>query len=188
MSFSMMMAPLFTRDAGDWIAMARYSYGVPHQPPPERDFPTVEQVLSAFRQASCHGWAFARVRGPSAPIDLPPCPDPAACAESDGLHLGEIGLQIDDQGTPKWSHSTSDELEPDAPVTALQFRNPTSRGLLAAALALAPRSGPLLVFDDIDTVFVVSADDDPSRMAGHWLRLMGSFHRPGRTGPTPSGD
>jgi hypothetical protein len=172
MSFYMMMSPLHTRDAGDWIAMARYSYGIPHQTPPERDFPTIKQVLSAFRQANCHGWAYVRVRGPIASIDLPPCPDLAACAESDGLHLGEIGLQIDDRGTSKWSHSTSDELELDASVTAIQFRNPIGRGLLAAAMALAPRAGPLLVFNDIDTVFVVSADDDPSRMTEHWLRLM----------------
>lgn len=80
MSFYMMMSPLFTRDAGDWIAMAQYSYGVPHQTPPERDFPTIGQVLSAFRQANCHGWAYVRVREASASVDLPPCPDPAACA------------------------------------------------------------------------------------------------------------
>ena len=136
--------------------------------------PTIEHVLSAFRQAGCHGKAHARVRGPNASVDLPPCPDPEACAESDGLHLGEIGLQVDDRGTSKWSHSTSDELEPDAAVTAIQFRNPTGRGLYAAALALVPQSGPQLVFNDRDTVFVVSADDDPPRMAGHWLRLMDS--------------
>jgi len=172
MSFYMMMSPLFTRDAGDWIAMARHSYGVPQQTPPARDFPTIQQVLSAFRQANCHGRAFVRVRGPGASIDLPSCPDPADCAESRSLHLGEIGLRIDDQGTPKWSHSTWDELEPDAPVTAVQFRNPVGRGLLTVALALAPRAGPLLVYNDFDTVFVVSPDDDPSRMAEQWLRLM----------------
>ena len=121
-------------------------------------------------------------------MDLPPCPDPAACAESGGLHLGEIGLQVDDRGTSKWSHATSGELEVDAAVTAMQFRNPTGRGVYTAALALAPSAGPLLVFNDIDTVFVVSADDDPSRMAEHWLRLMESPHQPGRTGPASSGD
>jgi hypothetical protein len=173
MSFYMKMSPLHTQDASDWIAMAKFSYGVPLQTPPERDFPTIKQVLSAFRQANCHGWPFLRVRGPNASIELPPCPDPATCAESEGLHLGEIGLQVDDRGTSRWSHTTLDELELDASVTAIQFRKPIGRGVFAAALALAPQAGPLLVFNvNIDTVFVVSADDDPSRMAEHWLRLM----------------
>jgi hypothetical protein len=172
MSFYLMMYPLHTQEAGHWIAEAKVSYGVPLQTPAERDFPTINQVLSAFRQANCHGWPWLRVRGPSSSIDLPPCPDPATCHESEGLHLGEIGLQVDDRGTPRWSHSTVDELELDAPVTAMQFRNPVSRGVFAAALALAPQAGPLLVFNDVDTVFVVSADDDPSRMAENWFRLL----------------
>jgi hypothetical protein len=172
MSFYKMMAPLHTREASDWIAVAKRSYGIPHQTPPDRDLPSIEQVLSAFRQADCHGRVFLHVRGPSESIDLPSCPDPATCAESDGLHLGEIGLQVNDRGTPKWSQSTVDELELDAPVMAMSFRNPTRRGLFAAALALAPRAGPLVVFDDIDTVFVVSTEDDPSQMAEQWYRLM----------------
>jgi len=65
-----------------------------------------------------------------------------------------------------------DELELDASVTAIQFRKTLSRGVFAAALGLAPQAGPLLVYNDADTVIVVSADDDPSRMAEHWLRLM----------------
>jgi hypothetical protein len=105
-------------------------------------------------------------------MDLPPCPDPATCAESDDLHLGEIGLQVEDCGISKWSHSNLEELELDDSVTAIQFRNPVGRGVFAAALALAPEAGPLVVFNDIDTVFVVSADDDESRMAERWLRLM----------------
>ena len=75
----------------------------------ERDFPTIKQVLSAFRQANCHGRVFLHARGPNASMDLPPCPDPAACAESDGLHLGEIGLQVDDRArrngaNPLWTN------------------------------------------------------------------------------------
>ncbi len=56
----------------------------------------------------------------------------------------------------------------------MQFRNPTREGMFAAASALAPQAGPLVVYDDYDTVFVVSADDDPSRMTEQWARVMGS--------------
>jgi hypothetical protein len=170
MSFYVLVSPLHTRTASDWIASAAVTYGIPHPAPPERDLPTVKHVLSAIRRANCHGRAWFHVRGPSASTDLPPCPDPATCAEADGLDLGEIALQTDG-ATSRWSQTTVDELELDTPVVAIQFRNPSGRAVLAAALALAPHAGPLLVFNDFDAVFVVSTDDDPSRMAEHWPML-----------------
>jgi hypothetical protein len=40
---------------------------------------------------------------------------------------------------------------------------------LAAVVALAPKAGHLLVFDDSgENVFVVSPDDDPQQLAAHW--------------------
>jgi hypothetical protein len=96
------------------------------------------------------------------------------CTESDGLDLGEIALQTDDGLTSIWSQTTTDDLELDLPVTTIQFRNPSSRAVLTAALALAQQAGPLVIFDDFDTVLVVSPDDDPSRMAEYSFRLMGS--------------
>jgi hypothetical protein len=66
--------------------------------------------------------------------DLPACPNPATCAEADGLDLGEISLQTDG----------SHQLELDTPVTTIAFRKPNSRAVLAATMALASQAGPLL--------------------------------------------
>jgi hypothetical protein len=103
--------------------------------------------------------AWFHVHGVDRSTTLPPCPDPAPCADLAGRDLGEVSLQAED----------GDELELDTPVTAIAFRKPSGRAVLAAALALAPHAGPLLVFDDnADRLFVVSIEDDPSLMAEHW--------------------
>jgi hypothetical protein len=67
-----------------------------------------------------------------------------------------------------------DDLELDLPVTTIQFRKPSGRAVLSAALALAQQAGPLVVSNDFDTVLDVSPEDDPAQMAEHRFRLMGS--------------
>lgn len=162
MSWSLLVSPLHTlaHNAGwDWAAGVAFAYGLPDQPPPARELPTVRQILSAFRQANCHGVAWFRISGRNPSMDLPPCPDPPKCAEVDGLDLGEVSLQTDDE----------DDLQLDTRVTTIVFRKPSGRAVLAAMLALASQAGPLLVFDDTaDKLIVVSTDDDESRMAEHW--------------------
>src|SRR5678810_1089626 len=68
-SFYVLVSPLHTRAARDWIAGAAFNYGLPHQAPTERDLPTIKQVLSAFRQANCHGRAWFQLRVPSVSTD-----------------------------------------------------------------------------------------------------------------------
>jgi hypothetical protein len=60
-------------------------------------------------------------------------------------------------------------LELDQAVTDIGFRKPSGSAVLAAVVALASQTGPLLVFDDSgENVFVVSPGDDPTHLAGHW--------------------
>jgi hypothetical protein len=51
-SWFMLVSPLHALAADgvlDWAAGATFAYGIPDQPPPERELPTLRQILSAFR-------------------------------------------------------------------------------------------------------------------------------------------
>ncbi|MEV4763305.1 hypothetical protein AB0J89_11785 [Micromonospora chokoriensis] len=165
MSSHVLVAPLHTAvaDGGlEWVAGAGASFGLPEEPPAARELPTVSQVLSAFREAGCHGVPWFRVAGQEVTGDLPGCPDPATCAAMGGLDLGEVSLGVDgaDGGEP---------VELDQAVTDIGFRKPSGNAVLAAVVALASQAGPLLVVDDSgEHVFVVSPGDDPTDLSQHW--------------------
>ncbi|TYC14257.1 hypothetical protein FXF52_39740 [Micromonospora sp. MP36] len=120
------------------------------------------QVLSAFREAGCHGVPWFRVAGHDLTRDLPGCPDPATCAAVGGMDLGEVSLGVD-------GVDDDEPVELSQAVTDIGFRKPSGSAVLAAVVALASRSGPLLVFDDsVEHVFVVSPGDEPAHLATHW--------------------
>lgn len=146
----------------EWAAEAESSFGLPEEPPAARELPTVAQVLSAFREAGCHGVPWFQVAGHDLTRDLPGCPDPATCASVDGLDLGEVSLGVD-------GADGDEPVELNQAVTDVGFRKPSGRAVLAAAVALASQAGPLLVFDDSgEHVFVVSPGDDPTHLTGPW--------------------
>ncbi|GIF69918.1 hypothetical protein Ais01nite_79530 [Asanoa ishikariensis] len=153
-SWHLLVTPLHlaAADGGlEWAADAESSFGLPEEPPATRELPTVAQILSAFGEAGCHGTLWS-----PAGHGLPVCPDPASCASLGGLDLGEISLGVE-------------PVELGQPVTDIGFRKPSGAAVLAAAVALAARAGPLLVFDDNgEHTFVVSPGDDPIRLATHW--------------------
>lgn len=162
MSWSLHVMPLHiaAADGGlDWAASASFSVGLPDEPPVARALPTVAGVLTAFREAQCHGSSWFEVAGYDLSDDLPACPDPAICASIGGLDLGEVTLGVDGDG----------EAGLDGAVTHLGFRKPSGNAVLVAVLALVPRAGPLLVTDDsCDRVIVVSPEDDPTQLAARW--------------------
>ncbi|MET7833402.1 hypothetical protein [Micromonospora sediminicola] len=165
MSWTLLVMPLHVAAADGalgWAADAGSSFGLPEELPPDRELPTVAQVLSAFREAGCHGVPWFRVVGPDPARDLPGCPDPATCASTGGRDLGEVSLGVDG--------ADDDELvEPDRAVRDVGFRKPSGAAALAAVVALASRAGPLLVFDDGGAHAVaVSPGDDPADLARHW--------------------
>ncbi|MER7439859.1 hypothetical protein [Micromonospora avicenniae] len=165
MSWHLLVTPLHAvvADGGlDWAAGAESSFGLPEEPPAARELPTVAQVLTAFRDAGCHGVPWFQVAGHDPTHDLPSCPDPATCASMGGLDLGEVSLGVDgvDGGEP---------VELDQAVTDIGFRKPSGSAVLVATVALASQAGSLLVFDDsCEHVFVVSPGDDPTGLAQHW--------------------
>ncbi|WP_157742599.1 hypothetical protein [Micromonospora chokoriensis] len=54
-------------------------------------------------------------------------------------------------------------------VTDIGLRKPSGRAVLAATVALASQTGPLLVFGDSgEHVFVVAPGDDPTHLGQHW--------------------
>lgn len=160
----MVMPPhSLAQDGGlEWAAGAESSFGLPDELPAARALPTVAQVLSAFRDAGCHGVPWFQATGHDVTSDLPGCPDPATCASVGGLDLGEVSLGVDGAGG-------DEPVELGWAVTEVGFRKPSGSAVLAAVVALASHAGPLLVFDDGgEHVFVVSPDDDPTYLAGRW--------------------
>lgn len=161
----MLVTPLHAvaADGGlEWAAGAESCFGLPEEPPAARELPTVAQVLSAFREAGCHGVPWFQVAGHDLTHDLPGCPDPATCASLGGLDLGEVSLGVD-------GADGDEPVELDQAVTDIGFRKPSGTAVLAAVVALASQAGPLLVVDDSgEHVFVVSAGDDPTHLATHW--------------------
>ena len=165
MSGWLLVTPLHSA-AGDggleWAADAAFSFGLPDEPPPARQLPTVAQVLGAFREAGCHGLPWFQLAGHEVTNHLPGCPDPTTCSSTGGLDLGEIKLGVD-------GADGDEHLDLDQSVTDIGFRKPSGDAVLGAAVALASQSGHLLVFDDGgEHVFVVSPDDDLTHLAEHW--------------------
>ncbi|WP_157779059.1 hypothetical protein [Micromonospora sp. WMMA2032] len=165
MSWALQVMPLHLAAADgviDWAADIDPSLALPEEPSVARELPTVAQVLSAFREAGCHGVSWSRVAGHDPVRDLPGCPAPATCASTGGPDLGEVSLGVDG----------ADGDEPvglDRPVRDVRFRKPSGTAVLAAAVALAARAGPLLVFDDgMEHLFVVSPGDEPADLARRW--------------------
>ncbi|MEV7988652.1 hypothetical protein [Micromonospora sp. NPDC085948] len=147
----------------EWAAGAESSFGLPEEPPPVRQLPTVEQVLSAFREAGCHGTPWFQVTGHEVTADLPGCPNPARCASMGGLDLGEVTLGGVDGAT------RGEPAALNQAVTHIGFRKPSGLAVLAASVALASQAGPLLLLDDSGScAFVVSPGDDPTNLAKHW--------------------
>lgn len=143
-----------------WVAEAEFSFGLPDEPSAAGELPTVAQVLSAFRQAGCHGDAWFRLAAPD--VGLAQCPDRAHCATVGGLDLGEVTLSVE-------GRRRAELLEPDDAVTDIGFRKPYGGAVLPAILALVSQTGPWLVCDDgVDRVFVVAPGDDPAHLAAHW--------------------
>ncbi|GAA1420534.1 hypothetical protein ACFQZ4_06940 [Catellatospora coxensis] len=165
MSWFMVAMPLHVALENGGLARAAdasLSFGLPDEPPVAGEPPTVVQVLSAFRQAGCHGDAWFRLAVPDCGTGLAVCPDHVNCSTVGGLDLGEVMLGVD-------GRSRSEPLEPGDAVTDIGFRKPAGGAVLAAILALASQSGPWLVCDDGgDCVFVVSPGDDPAHLAAHW--------------------
>ncbi|WP_406084440.1 hypothetical protein OHA01_08285 [Micromonospora zamorensis] len=164
-SWHLLVTPLHVvaADGGlEWAADAESSFGLPVEPPPARDLPMVAQVLAAFRRAGCHGVPWFQVAGHDVTGDLPGCPDPATCTSVGGMDLGEVSMGVDGAGG-------DEPVELDQAVADIGFRKPSGIAVLAAAVALAPQAGPLLVFDDSgEHVFVVSPGDDLAHLARHW--------------------
>lgn len=165
MSWFLVMTPLH-RAAGDggleWAAGADSCFGLPGQPPSARDLPTVGQVLAAVRDAGCHGVPWFQLAGHDVTRELPDCPDPAGCAPVGGLDLGEVSLGVE-------GVDTDQPVRLDQAVTDIRFRKPSGPAVLATAVTLASRAGPLLLFDDGgEHAFVVSPGDDPTLLTGHW--------------------
>ncbi|SCL57676.1 hypothetical protein GA0070606_2812 [Micromonospora citrea] len=162
----MLVMPLrrAAEDGGlEWAAGAESSFGLPEEPPAACELPTVAQVLSAFREAGCHGVPWFQIAGHDLTWDLPGCPDPATCVSNGGLDLGEVSLGVVDGA------DGDEPVELDQAVTDIGFRKPSGSAVLATAVALASQAGPLLVFDDSgEKVFVVSPGDDPTHLARHW--------------------
>ncbi|MGK5672209.1 hypothetical protein ACSNOB_05110 [Micromonospora sp. URMC 106] len=120
------------------------------------------QVLSAFREAGCHGVPWFQVAGHDLTRVLPGCPDPASCAAMGGLDLGEVSLGVD-------GADGDEPVELGQAVTDIGFRKPSGSAVLAAVVALASRAGPLLVFDDSgEQVFLVSPGEDSTHLAAYW--------------------
>ncbi|QLQ35588.1 hypothetical protein [Micromonospora robiginosa] len=165
MSWHLLVTPLYVAaaDGGlEWAAAAESAFGLPDEPPAPHELPTVEQVLAAFREAGCHGVRWFQIAGHDATSDLPGCPDPATCASVGGLDLGEVSVGVDGAGG-------DEPVKLDQAVTDIGFRKPSGRGVLAATVALASQTGPLLVFGDSgEHVFVVSPGDDPTHLGQHW--------------------
>ncbi|MEU5562867.1 hypothetical protein [Micromonospora musae] len=160
MSWSLLMFPLHIaveKGGWEWVASAE-SFGLPDEPPPPRELPTAAQVLSALREAGSHGTPWFEVAEQDVTSYLPPCPAPATCHDAEGADVGEVSLGGD-----------GDPWELDRTVTDVSFRKPYGPAVLAVAVALAERGGPMLVVDGGgEEVFVVSPGDDPTHLARHW--------------------
>ncbi|MEV5633547.1 hypothetical protein [Micromonospora tulbaghiae] len=165
MSRHLVVAPLHAvvADGGlEWAAGAESSFGLPDEPPAAGELPTVGEVLSAFGEAGCHGVPWFQVGGHDVTRDLPGCPDPATCASTGGLDLGEVTLGVD-------GAAGDEPVELGQAVTDIGFRKPSGPAVLAAVVALASQAGPLLVVDDGgEHVFVVWPGDDSAHLATQW--------------------
>ncbi|MEV0900439.1 hypothetical protein [Actinoplanes sp. NPDC049802] len=156
MSWSLHAVPVhaLTEDGmAEWAARAEFRRGLPDRPPARRPLPTVEQVVTALREARCHGEAWFQVDGVDEPLP-----------ERPGFrYVGEVGLHFDD------GRDRSAMSEPGRLVVGLSFRKPDCAGVLAAVRRLATIGGPQLVFDDSgDDVFVVYPDGDLAVLRAEW--------------------
>jgi hypothetical protein len=147
----------------DWAKSTSFSRGVPDRAPPPRPLPSVGDVLRAFRAAGCHGTPWFTVDAAGSAGQLERCPDPSACARTDGRDLGEVSLRAGDRADP------DQPLALDAAVRSLSFRKPDGIAVLAAMCALTPVAGAQLVYDDsADEVFVVRPGERAEDLASEW--------------------
>lgn len=154
---------LENEDVRDWAADLDLVHGRSELPGSTHELPTVDLVLSALRDSDCHGTAWFAVEHHDVTLDLPGCPDPASCTAAGGRDLGEV--------TVRSEAATSDgPLGPTDPVTSVSFRKPHPDAVLAVAVVLAERAGPMVVLDDAGTAaVVVSPGDDLAALSS--LRL-----------------
>jgi hypothetical protein len=157
--------PLHTVDDNlgwDWATGVSFAHGLPDHPPPQA-LPTATQVLAAFTSAGCHGQAWFTLEAGDASEGLRPCPDPAECAGRGGLDLGEVTLR------PAGSRAPAERLAAGTPVTAIGFRKPNYRAVLAGVSGLTAAAGPLLILDnEADLAFVVHEGDRVEDLVTHW--------------------
>jgi hypothetical protein len=163
-SWSLLVFPLHeiaANGAWEWALDGGRSFGMPEDPPPSQPLPTAAEVVTAFREAGCHGTAWYHIDGLDTAAELPACPEYGTCAGVGGLDLGEVRL---DPGNGDCEH-----LTPTTPIVRMAFRKPVSLAVLTAMHRLSASAGPMLIFDDsASTVFVVSPDNDLNQLLQHW--------------------
>jgi hypothetical protein len=147
----------------EWATAASSSRGVPDRAPAPVPLPSVAEVLTAFRDAGCHGTAWFAVADAAAAPPLTECPDSDACARAGGLDLGEVSLRtvgLEGAVLAMSSH---------AGVEAMSFRKPSGVAVLTAVCRLTSTAGPQLVFDDsADKVFVVWPNELAEDLVSEW--------------------
>ena len=157
MSSWLYAAPLHAAGAYEWVTSPEVTaHRVPAQAPEPRPFPSLREVVAAFRAAGCHGDSWFRTNGDPATV-LPPCPG-LKCRTND---LGEVS-------PTRKTGGDNDVWLPDTPVESVGFRKPSGYAVLRAVCALTPATGPLLVADEDGEVFIVSPGDQPEALEPDW--------------------
>jgi hypothetical protein len=131
-------------------------------------YPTVAEVLRAFRRAGCHGTAWYQLAdADEAPeLALAPCPGPSACQAGGSWDVGEVTLH---PPGPRAASAGAGELSLTTPVAVIGFRKPSGRAVLRTLCELASTSVPLVAFDDgADEFFVVRPTTGPRDAARVW--------------------
>ncbi|WP_412747787.1 hypothetical protein [Krasilnikovia sp. M28-CT-15] len=147
----------------EWAAAASFTRGILDQAPEPVPLPSVADVLAVLRDAGCHGTAWFTLADADAVPRLAPCPDPAACARTGGLDLGEVGLHIGGDA------DTKSAMPSDAAVEAVYFRKPNGIAVLTAVCRLASAAGPQVVFDDsADQFFAVRPGELVEDLVQEW--------------------
>jgi hypothetical protein len=163
-SWSLLAFPLHEIAANggwDWALDDGRTHGMPKHPPAPQPLPTAAQVVTAFRDAGCHGTAWYHIDGPGTPDELPACPNIGPCANAGGLDLGEVQLG------PR--NGDREHLVPTTPIASMGFRKPVSLAVLTAMHRLSSSAGPILIYhDSASDMFVVSPHDALNELAQHW--------------------
>ncbi|WP_157546801.1 hypothetical protein [Hamadaea tsunoensis] len=165
MSWSLFVVPLDTlaeTGMAEWIASAGFTRGVPEKAPQALPRPSAAAALAAFQAAGCHGTNWFEIVGEPVGSRLPECRNPATCASTGGLDLGEVSLYTAGATTSRLP------VAADATVQTVTFRKPNTAAVLRAVCALAAQSGPQLVFDDSADAFAVWPGEPAEELGSEW--------------------